>query len=602
MVLSKIKITCLISAGLLIIMAALAFFSTLGDSFTFDETAHIVAGYSYLTQKDYRINPEHPPLIKDLAAIPLLFLNLNFPKDDPAWTQASPAVWWHQFDLATKFLYYSGNNPDFILFWTRIPMIIVLVLFALFAFFWAKKLWGKKAALIVLFIFCFFPTFLAHGRLVTTDIGAAFGVVFATYFWLEFLKKVTAKSIILAGLAFGLAMLIKFSLILLIPFFAIVTFIFAWLQDDGARKFSNLIKYGSLGILAGIIGVVFVIWPVYAYHVAGYPQERQIKDTQDLLNTTNIPDSVIKINILLDSNKITRPLGQYFLGILTAGNRTTTGNTTYFMGQVSADSWKSYFPTVYLIKNPLTFHILTLIVLIYAIWLVKRPWQKPFLRLKEWIKTHFAEFSMLIFLAIYWTTSLVSNLNIGVRHLMPVFPFTIMLVSYLTAKLLREPFLKLKYAILAILFAWQAVSVIMIFPHFIAYFNEAIGGPANGYKYVVDSNLDWGQDLKRLTDWTNQVVCPDPGTCQKIDKIYLDYFGGGNPSYYLGKKYIPWSGTKNPEELPRGSYLAVSVNQLQGGRAEQAKGYDGNTVYYRWLNNYTPVAKIGYSIFVYKID
>lgn len=591
----KNKFYWIFAVLLLAAMALTAFFSTKNDTLTFDEVAHIGAGYSYLTQQDYRMNPEHPPLIKDLAAIPLLFLNLNFPQG-ANWTQASPAVWWHQFDFGHEFIYSSGNNPDQIFSWTRISMILVLVLFTFFVFFWAKKLWGKKAGLIALFISCFFPTFLAHGRLVTTDIGAALGATLATYFWLEFLKNKTKKSLIFAGLAFGLAMLIKFSLILLIPFFAIITFVFAWLQDDGARKFMNLLKYGSLGILAGIIGVVFVIWPVYTFQVSGYPRERQIKDTIDLLNTTNIPDSIIKINILLDQNKITRPLGEYFLGILTAGNRTTTGNTTYFMGQVSADSWKSYFPIVYLIKNPLPFHILTLIALFFGLWKIKKPfWKNAPWRAKEWIKNHFAEFSMVIFLAIYWTTSLISNLNIGVRHLMPIFPFTILLVSGLISKWLNNPYLKLKYAFLIILFAWQAISVIAIYPHFLSYFNEIIGGSNNGYKYVVDSNLDWGQDLKRLETWLKK---------NSIDKIYIDYFGGGDLDYYLGKdKYIVWDHAKNnPSEVPKGSYFAVSINQMQGGRAKPTQDYNGNCSYYGWLNNYTPIARIGYSIFVYKID
>jgi hypothetical protein len=200
---------------------------------------------------------------------------------------------------------------------------------------------------------------------------------------------------------------------------------------------------------------------------------------------------------------------------------------------------------------------------------------------------------MIVFLGVYWATSLVSNLNIGVRHLMPVFPFTILLVSGGIVHLLKEPFSKIKYAVLAILFLWQAFSVFNIYPHFIAYFNEIAGGPDRGYLYVVDSNLDWGQDLKRLKGWMDE---------NSVDKIYLDYFGGGDTNYYLGEKYFPWSGTKKPEELPRGSYLAVSVNQLQGGRAIPVKGYDQASDYYNWLDNYEPIAKIGYSIFIYKID
>jgi hypothetical protein len=586
----KTLIVYLVAGMLLLAVFLLAFLSTKNDSFTFDETAHIGAGYSYLTQMDYRMNPEHPPLIKDLAALPLLFLNLNFPKDDSTWTQASPAVWWQQFDFANKFLYHSGNDPDKILQATRIPMILVLLLLDLFIFLWAKKLWGKKAGLIALFIASFFPTFLAHGRLVTTDIGAAFGALAATYFWVEFLKNTTKKSVFFAGLAFGIAMIIKFSLILLIPFLGLITIIFAWLKNDGVNKWKNIFKYIGLAIVVGIIGVVFVIWPVYGYHVAKYPQERQIKDTQDLLATTNVPKIAMQINVLMDGNKITRPLGQYLLGLLTATNRTTTGNTTYFMGQISADSWKSYFPIVYFIKNPLPFHILTLIALICALWLLFFHQGSKGL---NWIRNHFAEFSMIVFLGVYWATSLVSNLNIGVRHLMPVFPFTILLVSGGIVHLLKEPFSKIKYAVLAILFLWQAFSVINIYPHFIAYFNEIAGGPDRGYLYVVDSNLDWGQDLKRLKGWMDE---------NSVDKIYLDYFGGGDTNYYLGEKYFLWSGTKKPEELPRGSYLAVSVNQLQGGRAIPVKGYDQTSDYYNWLNNYEPIAKIGYSIFIYKID
>ena len=196
----KKNIYVYIVAGLLLlIMFLLSVFSIKDDTLTYDESSHIPSGYSYLTQRDYRMNPEHPPLIKDLAALPLLFLHLNFPKDNPNWTQASPAVWWNQFDFGREFLYNSGNNPDKILFWARLPMILVLVIFGWFVFMWARKLWGNKAALIALFLFSFFPTFLAHGRLVTTDIGAAFGAVFATYFWLEFLEKYDEKIFNLRG-------------------------------------------------------------------------------------------------------------------------------------------------------------------------------------------------------------------------------------------------------------------------------------------------------------------------------------------------------------------------------------------------------------------
>jgi len=146
---------------------------------------------------------------------------------------------------------------------------------------------------------------------------------------------------------------------------------------------------------------------------------------------------------------------------------------------------------------------------------------------------------------------------------------------------------------LGIVLVWQAISIWAIYPNFLSYFNEIAGGPENGYIYATDSNLDWGQDLKRLKKWTDE---------KGINKIYVDYFGGGNIQYYFGEKYLPWWGSKNEKELPKGSYLAVSINQLQGGRAEAINGFDQPTDYYRWLDKYQPVAVIGYSIFVYRLQ
>jgi len=584
------------AAIILAVMFFLAVFSIKDDTFTFDETAHVAAGYSYLTQKDYRLNPEHPPLVKDLAAVPLLFLNLNFPKNDPSWIQKDPQYnpppWWTQFDLASAFLYKARNNPDQILFWSRMSMILLMIFLGWFIFYATKKLFNKEAALISLFFFAFSPTILAHGRLVTTDVGAALGAILATYFWLKFLKNPNKKNIFLSGVIFGIAMILKFSLITLVPFFGLITIIYAWFFAE-EKPLRNILKYVGKAILIGITGVVVIIWPVYFYHTLNYPVSKQLEDTQYLLSTTSIPKFVIPINVAMVKNPITRPLAHYVLGVMLAVNRTETGNTTFFLGQVTAQSWKSYFPVVYSIKETLAFLILGVISLFYATWLIKKPfWQEPWQRFKNWVKSHFTEFSFLCFMAIYWLTSITAKLNIGIRHLMPVFPFTYILVAYVLSLMLKPPYLKLKYAVFGAFIFWQIISVVSIYPHFLAYFNELAGGPDKGYLYVVDSNLDWGQDLKRLKTWLDE---------NKVDKIYLDYFGGGNTEYYLGQKFAPWWGTRSPQELPKGSYIAVSASQLQGGRGVAVKGYDGPVGFYRWLDAYTPIAKIGYSIFVYKV-
>jgi hypothetical protein len=279
-------------------------------------------------------------------------------------------------------------------------------------------------------------------------------------------------------------------------------------------------------------------------------------------------------------------------------HRAAFGNTTYFLGEISNLGWKNYFPVVYSIKVPLALHILTLIALLYAAWLIKKPlWQNAFQRIKDWIKNHFPEFAMLAFIGVYWTTSLTSNLNIGVRHLLPVFPFTFALVSLGVAKWIegikKPPLKKMATSFVAVLLGWYIISSLSCFPHFLAYSNELSGGPDKTYIYTVDSNLDWGQDLKRLKRWVDE---------KEIDKIYLDYFGGGDAEYYLKEKYLPWWGDRDESEFPKGNYLAVSATFLQGGRGEPVPGFEQSSGYYRWLDKYEPVAKIGYSIFIYYID
>lgn len=586
------NLTSNIIAGIILFFTFfVALLSIADDSLTFDETAHIGAGYSYLTKLDYRVNPEHPPLIKDLASLPLLFLNLNFPEE--SFRNVNPAIWWTQFDFGNDFLYKSGNNPNIILFLTRLPMILLFIFLGWFIYFWTKKIAGIYPALFALTLFSFSPNFLANGRLVTTDVGAALGAVIATYFWLNFLKKPNKLNIFLAGIFFGIAILIKFNLVLLVFLFGIITIIWAWLKKTG------VFKYIGLGLLTGIIGLIFVVFPVYKIHILNYPKDLQVQHTQEVLaNAGNVPQVFKNINLFLAKNEVLRPFGEFFLGLNMATNRTASGNTTYFLGTVSAEGRPQYFPIVYLIKEPLALHLIIIFLLLFFAYKLKKPfWKNTGQRMKNWINDNFTQFSMIVFLLIYWITSISGNLNIGIRHILPVLPFTYILVSWGASLLLKElkteKSKKIIISALIILIFWYCISSISVFPHYLAYFNELAGGPENGYKFVVDSNLDWGQDLKRLAIWVEE---------KNIDKIYLDYFGGGSPEYYLGEKYKYWDRSKPESEFPRGNYLAVSATQLQGQRALPVLGYKEPSFYYLWLNNYEPpIAKIGYSIFIYYI-
>ena len=409
-----------------------------------------------MSQKDFRLNPEHPPLIKDLAAFPLLSLNLNFPEEHPSWTEGVNQQWW----FGNQFLYQSGNNADQILFWARIPMILLLLFLGWFLFYWTRKIGGNIMAISVLSLFAFSPTFLAHGRLVTTDVGAALGVVLATYFWLKWLKNPSKKNIILAGIIFGISMLLKFSLVLLIPFFAIITLIYAWINTRNSKK---VLKYIGLAILVGIIGMI-VVWPVYQFNLLNYPLEKQFNDTKYILES-NVLKPLVSLTYWMSQKPIFRPYAQYLFGLLMATQRVAGGNTTYFLGQISkVGSWY-YFPVVYFLKIPLAFHLLTLIAICCLLFKrkhfllkTKNGLKNCLVRFNCWVKNHFTEFSMLIFLLIYWLVSITSNLNLGVRHVLPVFPFTYILVCLVIQeqfKNIQKPsFKKIALFLLFIIFGW----------------------------------------------------------------------------------------------------------------------------------------------------
>ena len=577
------KSTNIVAFILLSIMFVSAVSSYRNDSLTMDELSHIPAGYSYLSQRDFRINPEHPPLIKDLAAFPLLFLDINFPLEADSWQKDINGQWAYGWEL----LFNSGNDADQMIFLARLPMVFVLILLGWFLFWWTKKEFGNKVALLSLTLFSFSPTFLAHGRLVTTDVGATLGILLATYFWLKFLKNPSKKNVILAGIIFGISMLLKFSVVLIIPLFAIITLTYSLLNKK------NLLKYIILSVLIGVIGVMFVILPVYLFHVQNYPPERQLSDTVTILESSPIK-SLKNLCVWMADKPIIRAPGHYLFGLLMATQRTASGNTVYFMNMVSASGWWYYFPVVYVLKIPLAFHILTLISLLSAAYFIKKPfWVDTFNRLTKCVREHFTEFSMTVFLVIYWVTSVYGNLNIGVRHVLPVFPFTYILVSlglFSAIEKIKTPaFKKAGVLMIVILISWYLYSSLSSYPYYLSYFNELISGIDNGYKYVVDSNYDWGQDLKRLTEWVEK---------KGIEKIKVDYFGGADVNYYLGNRLERFDHSESPQR----GWLAISATLLQGGRGNPVPDFDQDVSYYKWLNDYKPVARAGKSIFIYYIE
>ncbi len=624
-----------------------------------DELAHIPAGYGYVRFLDYRLNPEHPPLIKALAALPLLFEGLNFPTQSSAWQKDVNGQW----EMGTKFLYESGNDADRIIQSSRIAPLLITLLLALFIYIWSRELIGRWWALVPVFLFALSPNILAHGHYVTTDVAAAFGIFIATYYLIKYLLHPSKKHLLYAGLAFGIAQLLKFSAVLLIPFFIFIVIIFyLWKGRNNFKHnpfFRGLGKFlmqimRALYALLGIFVIGFaVVYLVYFVFTLNYPIQKQVSDTRLILASfadgpdptgeTCNPTSGVSLqrhtrcladlDIKWAGNPVLRPFAQYILGVLMVMQRSSGGNTAYFLGEVSASGWWYYFPVVFILKEPLPSLILITFAFLLGLWSILKRLKTKSSKLKalgDYIATNLAEFSMVSFVIFYWIYSIKSPLNIGMRHIFPTLPFIYILSASAIKKwasigsfhgetlwekiktgfslLFRASF---KIILLGAIVIWYVAEAFIAYPNFISYFNEFGGGKENGYKYVTDSNYDWGQDLKRLKEWIDQQnkVCTlilrqveTPGSCG-ISKIAVDYFGGGNPKYYLGNAVEYWSSSKGNPAEKNIHWLAISVNTLQSAKGKLHPGQERNSAdEYSWLENpYKPYARVGTSIFIYKL-
>lgn len=637
--------------GILIVVSAFFMFrAAYEESATMDELAHIPSGYGYTKFLDYRLNPEHPPLLKALATIPLLFQDLNFQTDHKSWNEDPNGQW----DAGKMFLYESGNDADMIVFSSRIFPIILTLIFILLIYIWANELLGRWWALLPTILFGLSPTIIAHGHYVTTDIGAGFGTFFATYAFVHFLFSPKTGNVVYAGIALGIAELMKFSNILLLPFFlviGIIFFVFERIRIKNLpeehraiyRKERNAKKY-ILQFVA-ILTIAFVmIYAVYALFTLNYPPERQLQDTQKILESFS-PRWVAEIPIFLSQSKILRPIGEYVLGLFMVFQRATGGNTGYFLGEVSNLGWWYYFPVVFGLKETIPTLLIIILGIVFSLTrIVKKMKEKQSLikRFSDYLGTNFAEFSMFMFVVIYWGYSMKSPLNIGIRHLIPTLPFIYILatsgiktayntflspkskmgqntktknfsVSQYTYENAGNKKITPRRVALGVLIVWFLAETFVASPYFLSYFNELGGGTFGGFKYVADSNYDWGQDLKRLTAWVKEKNTDnDPNN--DIKKIAVDYFGGGSPIYYLGKDVgVEWKSSKGNPRAENIEWLAVSGNVLLQASGKKMGTFEQkDDERYLWLHElkptneeYAPIPapdiRIGTSLFIYHL-
>ncbi len=488
-------------------------------SVTSDETSHLPAGYTYLKTGDMRLNPQHPPLIKLLAALPLLPLQPLNPKldlNDPNWLSEPPNEW----NFGEEFLH--SNDVDRLLFAGRMPIVLLSLLLGLFVFRWATELFGNAAGLLALFLYVLSPNILAHSRIVTMDLGlSCFSVLFLYNLW-HWTRDHRRSSLAWAGICLGLALATKFSAVILIP----VAVVLVLATMDRRKRELDRVAGGLVGlaILAGL-----VVWAAYLFPT----------DLSFYL------DGMSRVNADHDPNR-----------------------AYYLMGEFKVGGFPHYFLMAFLFKTPLP----TLLLLAAAVVLVRRY------RAERWTDELFL---VLPALAFFIVTSALAD-GIGLRYLLPIYPLIFIFVSRLAPSFSSGHVVRLAGAALLL---WYAASAAWIFPHHLAYFNEASGGPANGYKLLGDSNLDWGQDLPLLKKWQDETGA---------GPIRLLYSWNGRPENY-GIDHVRATPRDWYEQPSPGTYVVSTFWLVRGLHEHRTKDVPTD-----WLERYEPVDRIGYSFFVYR--
>lgn len=570
---SKKWITWGLATGILVFMFLLSILSSRGafgvpgDSGTVDEVAHVPSGYSYVKYLDYRLNPEHPPLAKVLAGVPLAIdQNIKGLKDNWSWEGIN------QWDSGWFMLYEEGNNPAEVLGLARLPMILLMLVLGLFLFKWASELFGRKVGLTVLLLYSLYPDVIAHGRLVTTDIAAALGFVITIYYFDRALVKRTTKAIVIAGLAFGVAQLLKFSSFLLFGVLLFLIIARVIIERKEENWWTNFKKYFLMYVYICAISLLLV-WLVYIPFVWNTPADIEHKVIE--MNLTSDPKTLGFRNFLhlLEGNPITRGLGHYLLGVMLVIARVSGGNATFAMGVLSDKSIPWYFPFAWLVKTPLT------IIILYIGSLVAIVKAKAF-------KNKQYAWTLLLFLMpwlTYWAFTLKGSLDIGIRHLMPTIPFVLLIIGFVLHKLYQSKNIKMIYGVVGLI-VFMAGSILSYYPSYLGYFNEMVPRDQR-YKVLTDSSLDWGQDLLRLKKYVDD---------NQITSIYVDYFGGSVPSFY-----IPQAKQWRSSYGPTSGYIAVSATYYQSSKLYGPK--EGKWSY-EWLDGYKPVAQIGGSILIFNVS
>ena len=569
-----------ILAGILTVQLAL---SVRQQSQTWDEAYHLLAGYRYWQAGDFGINSEHPPLVKLLAGVTLLGAHPKLPQSPQGTSKVEG------FTSARKFLY--SNDADALLFRARLAASFFSILLALLIFAVTRRMFGLGAAVLAMTLGVFEPNLLAHGALVTTDAALSCLLLAAVYAFHRYLDRPSAWRLAATGMMVGLALAAKFSGVLVLPTLGVLALVESLLAKHrhaaaaaGSQE-ALATKPRSLSRLVGGLAAIFLIalltlWSVYTFRFRARPGNLAM--TPPLAEyvrpgaDTGLPNTTqTRILLALERWKVLPEAYLYgFADVLMVGRDPWP---SFLFGKIYPEGHWFYFPATLLIKFTLGF--LGLVAVAVGALATRR------------VGIHRELLFIALPAAIFFAVGVKWGLNVGMRHILPVIPFLIIFVSAVTWRLATA---RPRWAyVVAALTVLHVASSLRAFPNYLAYSNEAFGGPSRTYRVLSDTNTDWGQGLIQAKRYLEE---------HRISDCWLAYFGSADPDYYgIPCKHLPdvydgWWGRKVDLISPtvEGTVL-VGATQMAGVYTGP-----GELNPYRQFLQIPPDDSIGGSILVYR--
>ncbi len=517
-------------AALLGVMFALAATSVLNKCNTYDELVHITAGYGYWTLNDYRIDPENGNLPQRWMALPLLAGEYTFPSLDHDW--------WNEWMLSYNFLYRGGNDTDTIVFRARLMIAALAVVLGAIVYAWSSRLYGRGGGLISAVLCCFSTAILANGRLATSDLTAAlFFLASVGCIW-GVLNRLTLPRLLGSAVVMGLLFVAKMSAVLIVPM-GLALIIMRLAHNAplpvrlGPLRRDVAGAAGQAGLFLATVAVhaavvIVVIWAFYGFRYSAV-NPSLAGNEQFAANWDKVLVHPFPMRGAITFARDHKLLPEAYLMGQAHVLKHSQIRLAFLNGQYSSCGWWWFFPYCLLTKTQLPLFVILALVAGSAVakWRARPSDSKGKGGHRTFWQSLYRTAPLWALLVVYWATAISSNINIGHRHILPTYPAMFILAGG-AARLLRGRRGKLAIAAVIACLVLYAGEALWIHPHYLAYFNQLVGGPGNGYRHLVDSSLDWGQDLPGLKAWLDREGLTDSGETP----VYLGYFGTASPTHY----------------------------------------------------------------------